>query len=188
MKTILITSLLFAVSSPAAQFLVTFDTTAILGNSGAVEIQFNPAVFPGAYQPGAVTVTAFELGAGSLGSISSGPDGGASGTLPGPLVILNSDFYNGIVYNVTTFGSSASLLVDFTGLAYTASGQTDLTTFSVTLIGSSSITAVADLLGDSQLDVSFSDPGVNFSEVPEPATFALMALGLAAAVALRRRS
>ena len=186
MKTKLITFLLFGVSLPAAQFLVTFDTTAINSQAGTIDIQFNPGAFPAVYESGTATITAFNLGAGSLGSLSSGPDGGASGTLPGPLAIANSDFLNGIVYNAS-FGNSASFLVNFSGNAYTASGQTILTTLSVSLIGATTISAVADLRGDRLLDVSFSSPGVTFGEIPEPATFGLITLGLAGCAFLTRR-
>ena len=186
MKTKLITFLLFGVSLPAAQFLVTFDTTAINTQAGTIDIQFNPGAFPAVYESGTATITAFNLGAGSLGSILSGPDGGASGTLPGPLAITNSDFLNGIVYNAS-FGNSASFLVNFSGNAYSASGQAILTTLSVSLVGTTTVTAFADLLGNSMLDVSFSSPGVNFSEIPEPATFGPMTLGLAACAFLTRR-
>jgi len=187
MKTKLITFLLFGVSLPAAQFLVTFNTAALNTQAGMIDIQFNPGAFPAVYEAGTATITAFDLGGGSLGSISSGPDGGASGTLPGPLVIVNPDFFNGIGYNAT-FGNFASFLVDFSGNAYSAPGQTILTTLSISLIGTTTISAVADLLGDNLLDVSFSSPGVNFTEIPEPATFGLMTLGLAGGAFLRRRS
>lgn len=187
MKTKLIAFLLFAASLPAAPLLVTFDTSAISGQTGTVDIQFNPADFGQLYEFGTATITAFELGTGSLGSLAAGPDGGASGSLPGPLAIANSDFLNGIVYNAI-FGDTASFLVDFSGNALTASGQSNLTTLTVSLIGKLTLSAVADLAGDGTIDTSFSSPGVEFSsEVPEPSTFGMVGIALAAGVAFRRR-
>lgn len=186
MKTKLITVLLCAASLPAAQFRVTVDTTAINNQTGTIDIQFNPNASP-PYESGVATITAFNLGAGSFGPIFSGPDGGASGTLPGPLVLINSNFLNGIGYNAI-FGRTASFFVDFSGNAFTASGQSILTSLIVSLSGATTIGAVADLLGDSRIDTSFSSPGVAFAPVPEPSTFGLIALGLAAcAPATRRR-
>jgi hypothetical protein len=47
---------------------------------------------------------------------------------------------------------------------------------------------VADLVGGGVIDTSFSNPEVSFSDVPEPGTFGLLAMGLAAgALAIRKR-
>jgi hypothetical protein len=187
MKTKLITFLLFIASLPAAPILVTFDTSAISGQTGTVDIQFNPGDFGLFYEAGTATITAFELGTGLLGSISAGPDGGASGSLPGPLAIVNSDFLNGIAYGAS-FGSTASFLVEFSGNALAASGQSNFTTLTVSLVGTTTLSAIADLIGDGTVDTSLSSAGVGFSsEVPEPSTFGLVGVVLAAGAAFRRR-
>ena len=185
---LLTTLLCVAALLPAASFQVSIDTSSLNTQTGTIDIQFNPGSFPAVYNPGTATITNFILSGGTLGSIASGPDGGASGTRPGPLTIINNDFLNGILYNAT-FGATASFLVDFTGTAFTGTGQSILTTLSVSLTGTnSSVVAQADLVGGSQLDTSFSSQGVTFqSAVPEPSTFGLMAAGIAAFV-LRRRA
>lgn len=190
MKIKLLSFVLAAVSLPAAQFQVTVDTTSLSAQSGTVDIQFNPGSFPDTYESGTATITAFDLGAGSLGSINSGPDGGVSGSLPGPLVIVNSDFMNGVVYNIVSFGNSLTFLLDLSGDAYTAADQTILTSFNLTLSGTGSITAYAELIGNSQIDTTPSSPGVAFDEVggvPEPSTLALVAMGLVSAFDFSRR-
>ena len=70
------------------------------------------------------------------------------------MVIVNSDFFNGVVYN-TNFGNTASFLVDFSGNALTASGQSNLTTLTVSLIGTTTLSAIADLVGNGTIDTSF---------------------------------
>lgn len=186
MKKLLLTTLLFAAFAAAAPIPFTINTSALNGETGTIDIQFNPGTFPEVYDPGTATVTNFLITGGSLGPVSAGPDGGAVGTLPGPLVLTNSDFLNGLAHDAT-FGSEITFLVEFAGLAYTAPTPLILSTFSVTLTSNSgTIAAIADLIGDSQLDTSASSPEVN--PVPEPATSAMLAIGLAAlGFAARRR-
>lgn len=192
MKKTLAAFLLLAASLSAAQFKVTVDTSFLDTLSGTVDIQFNPGSFPDTYESGTATITGFSLGTGALGTVASGPDGGASGSLPGPLTLTNSDFLNGIVYNAT-FGSTAEFFVDFTGNAFTASGQSILSSLSVSFIGQNdTITGIADLIGDSQIDTSLGNELVSWAEVPgnevpEASTFALLGLGLAAAAVVARR-
>ena len=190
MKNTLSALLLSAAWLAAAPIQVTLDTSSLNGQTGTVDIQFNPGNFPAVYSPGTATITSFNLGAGTLGSIAFGPDGGASGTLPGPLTIINSDFLNGIVYNAT-FGSTASFRVDFSGSAFTGSGQSVLTTLSVMLNGTAnSVAAQADLIGGGRLDTSSSSTGVTFAPtatVPEPSSYALFGLGCLAILARLNR-
>lgn len=191
MKKTLFSFLFLTVSLTAAPLLVTIDTAALNTQTGTLTVQFGPAIFFSPYESGTATVDAFSLGGGSFNSVAFGPNGGASGSLPGPLVIINSDFFNGIVYN-TTFGATASFQVEFAGNALTIPGQTNVSTFTVTLNGTTSIAAVADLFGDGVVDNSFSSPGVTWQPatepIPEPSSAALLALGLAAgAWVLRRR-
>ncbi len=129
----LLTTLLCAAALlPAASFQVSIDTSSLNTQTGTIDIQFNPGSFPAVYNSGTATITNFILAGGTLGSIASGPDGGASGTLPGPLTLVNSNFLNGILYNAT-FGSTASFLVDLAGPAFTGTLQSILTTLSVSL-------------------------------------------------------
>ena len=172
----------------AAPLQVLIDTTALNTQVGTIDIQFNPFQPSGA-NPGAAAILYFLIEGGSLGGIAAGPDGGASGGLPGPLTIVNSDFLNGVTYNAT-FGTAVSFVVDFTGSAFTGTGQSNLTSLYVGLNGAgSTIVAQADLMGGWVLDSSSSSSGVTFqpltAAVPEPSTFALLMAGV---VALRLRA
>ncbi|HEY3441853.1 MAG TPA: NF038129 family PEP-CTERM protein [Paludibaculum sp.] len=186
MKKLLLATLMFAAFAAAAPIQFTINTSALNGEAGTIDIQFNPGAFPAVYDPGTATITNFLITGGTLGPISAGPDGGVAGALPGPLVLTNLDFLNGLVHDAT-FGSQVSFLVDFAGLAYTAPSPSILSSFSVTLSSNSgAITALADLIGDSKLDTSGSSPEV--SSVPEPGTWSMLALGLGAlGFAARRR-
>lgn len=193
MKTKLLLFLAMAAAMPAAIFQVTMDTNGLSTQSGTIDIQFNPGSCPGPYEAGSAVITSFNLGTGTLGSLVSGPDGGASGTLvPGPLTILNSDFLNGVLYNAT-FGDLLTFDVDFTGSAFTDLAPSVVSSLQVTLeTQNGTLVASAGLLGDSQLDTSASSRGVSFkaagAAVPEPATFGLFAMGMAAvALAARKR-
>ena len=182
---------ILATLASAAPIPVTINTAGLVG-AGSIDIQFNPGSFPAMYNPGTATITNFVITGGSLGSVAFGPDGGAvgGGALPGPLAITNADFLNGIVYNAT-FGSQVSFLVDFTGTAYTGTGQSILTSFYVNLTaGNSSTSAIADLIGGSTLDTAQSSASVVFGQtgnVPEPSTLGLLSAGLGAVMLAARR-
>jgi hypothetical protein len=181
-----------ATAALAAPIPVTINTGGLAG-AGTIDIQFNPGSFPAVYNAGTATITSFVVSGGTLGSVAFGPDGGAvgGGALPGPLAIVNSDFLNGIGYNAT-FGSQISFLLDLTGAAFTGGGQSILTTFSITLTdGNSTISGIADLIGNSALDTTQSSPEVTFgqtSNVPEPSAIDMVSAGIGVLLLMAARA
>lgn len=175
---------------PAAPIQVSIDTSSLNTQAGTIDIQFNPGGPSGSYAAATVEILDFVVGGGILGSIAFGPDGGVTGMLPDLMTILNSAALNGVTLDAI-FGTTISFLVNFSGDGFALPGQSVLTSLYVGLNGTSNTLVVqADLIGDGQLDTSFTSGEVSFqpvaSDVPEPATCGLIGLGLAALL-LRRR-
>jgi hypothetical protein len=186
---------------PAASFAdvfqVTMDTAGWTGSTGAIDIQFNAGscCMPSTpFELGSATLRNFSILGGSLGALLVDDDvslgGSTTGTLPGPMTITNGNFINGPVYGAT-FGSKITFEVEFLGLAFTAPGQTNLSSLFV-VIGATPGTfrTQIDLLGESKIGTAQSSQGVQVSPVgaiPEPSTYLLVSGALGAGFLIRRR-
>ena len=191
--------LLLPAASFADIFQVTMDTTGWTGSTGTIDIQFNPAGDP--FQVGTVTFRNFSIIGGSLGALQVCDDvipppavcgSSTTGGLPGPMTISNTGFINGPNY-AATFGEKITFEVEFLGLAFTAAGQTNLTSLFV-VIGATpgTIRTQIDLLGNSAIDwktgstpeaVSVAPLGA----IPEPSTYLLVSAGIGVGYLIRRR-
>jgi hypothetical protein len=192
-------------------FSVSVDTSAIVGQQGFLDLQFNPGG-AGAL-PTTATVTNFTTDAtllASLNGTTAGTDGDATGTLPGTLTINNTFILND-VFQPVTYGS----VVDFT---VTLSGQgvdqpnpalpgsafaltlyaSDFATPLLTTDPSGSVATINLNPNGSTTALTFpATPGGSAAatvtpatpppSVPEPSTLSLALLGSAVCWVLRRR-
>lgn len=187
--------LLLPAASFADIFQVTMDTPGWTGSAGNIDIQFNPAIWADPYEPGTVTFRNFSILGGSLGALVLDDDvslgGGTTGGLPGPMTISNVNPVNGPVYQAD-FGEKITFEVEFLGLAFTAPGQTNLTSLFVVLGATpGTIQTQIDLLGDSLIGTTGSTPeAVNVAPIgaiPEPSTYLLVSAGLGVGYLIRRQ-
>lgn len=199
-KMILITSfLLWNLSSKClAQVVyhVTVDTSPIAGISGNLDFQFNPA--GGDALDASVGITNFSTD-GTLAATSTNT-GDATGTLPGPPVIIrNTDGFNDL-YQGFIYGQSFSFDATFDGLALSpvapipssgsglavslydaAATQNFLTTspdgsvihLDINQDGSTSVTPFADSIGVFRASATLVP-----ASVPEPSASVLLTLGI----------
>ena len=116
--------------------LVTVNTSAIRGQSGFLDFQFNPGGL-GA-ETAAVAVTNFTTAGGIL-TPSSILSGDASGVLPGTLRLDNGTAFND-VFQGFTFGSSFSFQETLSGPALDFPGGTFGSAFAVSLYAADGIT------------------------------------------------
>jgi hypothetical protein len=178
-------------------YLVTVNTSAINGQSGNVDFQFNPG--PSA-EPATITIAGFT----SDGSIVGMPMniGDVSGQLPGTVLITNSTGFNDL-FQGFTFGNTISFTTDLSGPALTPSpGVFAGSTFSFSLYDQSGVNPLltVDPSGSvGQIDLNFdgtistqtfaSDPNddppvatitpINGSlATPEPSSFFGLVFGL----------
>jgi hypothetical protein len=182
-------------------FSVTVHTGAINGISGFLDFSFAPG---NDSQGASVTIDGFTTD----GALTAAPDlnGGASGTLPGTLSLDNSTQFNDY-FQAFTFGSTIDFVLSFDGPAVTSPNLTSTSgsTFSFGMFDDTGLnplltidpngtTFIIDLdLSGSLTTTTFApnatDPSVADVELvtPEPASCVLLALGLAAIAAKRRR-
>jgi hypothetical protein len=130
----------------AATFQVTVDTSAFSGTPASLSWDLTDGDL------GASTTIAIITGFSTNGSFDAGQatsDGGVSGSLPGPVTITDTDFFNSLLQPVT-LGTSLSFTLD---MATASSGQgvpDALAFFLLTADGLASLVA-SDLLGDALL-------------------------------------
>jgi hypothetical protein len=184
----------------ALTYLVTVDTSSISGQSGWMDMQFNPGGLP--IVTGSATVSQFFTD-GTLNPASIVLTGGSIGDVSPPtsLVQLNNstglnDYFESIV-----FGSTLSFHVTLDGDILTPPiGTLAGTSFSLSFYDSAitqsllndpgdftGSAARIDVLFDGTIDLLPSTSAASITLVPEPASLGLLAAG-AAMMMLRRRS
>lgn len=190
-----------------SSYQVTVDTTSLSGQSGFVDFQFNPGNATSLAATASIpTVTETPT---SLFSGTSLDTGGATGSLPGPLLISNSTGFNDLFQGIT-YGQTLGFTVTFTGPALNppTPGQFG-STFLLALFGSDGATPVLTTdrngdLFDINLNPSGSSGVANFSETggngqplatvaplaaaPEPSETAAFGVGVVALILLGLRA
>jgi hypothetical protein len=201
-------------TEPAAfadiQYVVTVDTSSQSGNGGYIDLQFDPSSFT--TQPANADVTNFSTD-GTLDIFGDNPfdgmSGDVSGTLPGTVSFDNGTSTNEYTQGMT-FGTTISFNVDLSGPAidlpngegggsffltfYDPSGNALLTNnpngpaFEVDINGDGSTTATAFANASGGATVVTSAGPTEVTPTPEPSMVLLLAGGLAAMAAFRRRT
>lgn len=191
-------SLAVAVPAQAISYQVTVDTSPLAGSASQLAFDF----IDGDAAANSIILSAFATD-GVVGSASS--LGAVSGTLPGPVMLSDGDFFNEYLLDIT-LGESLSFLFEATSNASAPGSFLDAFSFfvldPVTLFPLFSTTdpTGADALfafnidgtasGDLYVhDTAFSDISWSVkpaTAVPEPGTLWLLAAG-AAAIGLQRR-
>ncbi|MGH7865544.1 MAG: NF038129 family PEP-CTERM protein, partial [Candidatus Binataceae bacterium] len=87
------------------------DTSSLLGQSGFIALQFNPAALPGA-DAATARIKNIVIGGGALGSLAS--EGGASGSLANEVTITNSSRLNRLTQEIA-FGTRLSFDLALSG-------------------------------------------------------------------------
>jgi|RhiMetdeSRZDD1v2_1073273.scaffolds.fasta_scaffold67797_2 hypothetical protein len=140
-------ALLFALGlgparTEAATIQVTVDTSALSGTSASLSWDLTDG------DPGASTtaiITGFSTN-GSFDASQATSTGGVSGSLPGPVTITDTDFFNSLLQPLT-LGTSVSFTVDMTTAASGQGVPDTLAFFLLTADGLASLVAT-DLVGD----------------------------------------
>jgi hypothetical protein len=199
-----------AFAAPAAfadeiQYAVTVNTSSENGQYGYIDLQFNPGLLT--TQGAFAQVTNFTpAGALNAADPNNGTTGDVTGSLPGPLTFDNGQTTNEYTEGLT-FGDTITFDVDLYGSAVgsTANGEgggiftldfldpsgnylftadpvndVPVATVDINTDGSTTVTTFAS---DAEGDPSVA----SFTQVPEPSMGLLLAGGLAAIAALRRR-
>jgi hypothetical protein len=182
-----------------ATIQVTVDTSALSGTSASLGWDLTDG------DPGAST-TAIITGFSTNGSFDAGQAtriGGVSGSLPGPVTITDTDFFNSLLQPVT-LGTSVSFTLDMTTAASGQGVPDTQAFFLLTEDGLASLVAT-DLLGDALLALEAdgtpggllttageTEPSVLVSAtrptaIPAPAALLLLAAALLPSLLVARR-
>ncbi len=174
----------FAVSPAFASYSYDFnvDTSSLLGQSGYLELQFNPGVNPGV---ATATVSNFSSDA-ALGAIVL--TGDVTGSLPGTVTINNTTAWNDY-FQAIAFGNTLHFSVDLTSTAdnsfalsfYGADGVTPLLTSDP-----NGFATIIDVNGSGPAVTNLSNQ-VSVASTPIPAAAWLFGSGVAGLAGIRRR-
>jgi uncharacterized protein (TIGR03382 family) len=106
-------------SASPITYMVTVNTSSILGTAGSIDFEFNPGGLIS--QPANLQILSFA----SNGTLAGGPTltGDVSGTLPGPLSFDNGTVFNDY-FEGFTFGSALSFNVALSGPALSSPNGT----------------------------------------------------------------
>jgi hypothetical protein len=176
-------------------YQIQVNTSGLTGTTGYLDFEFNPGSMP--YDTGSATITGF-TGDGTFGAAL--PDVGAvSGTLPGTLTIDDTDATNDYT-QAYTYGTffDVSVTLDIPTVSGTAFGGHDFT-LDVEDSGFNSLLSSSFPAVEIDLNATTGAPTVTnntssvsangyatVSSAPEPATFALVGMGVGVVVWRRR--
>jgi hypothetical protein len=184
-------------SASPITYLVTVNTSSIVGTGGSLDFQFNPGGLVS--QPANLQILNFL----SNGTLAGGPSlsGDVSGTLPGPLSFDNGTVFNDY-FEGFTFGTTLSFNVSLSGPALSSPNglATSGSAFGFSMFSDAAGTIPAlttDTTNGLAVTVNVNLDGsttlTNFSTqtttsaIPEPGSLALAGLALAGLGALGRR-
>lgn len=196
---ILMTGLILALASPVhamvVDYVVSLNTSALMGTSGFLDLQFNPGTIPGT--PGAeAAISLFSGDAVLQNPGQANGTGNVTGALPGELVFHNGTQFNSFFQEVM-FGTTISFHADFSGAFLTALSGAH-TAFSVSVYDADGITpllttdpsgalTIFDLApGGEIIPMIFNPSVVTVAAVPLPAAAVLFPTGLSLFAVARR--
>lgn len=189
----------FVPAQAASTYHVSVDSSSLFGNSGFLDLQFNP----GDVSAPAATALLSDFAGDATLAPGATVDGSVSGTLPAPLLFGNGAPFDAVLQPVT-FGNGFAFTISFDG-AYQTTPTGSGTRFSLALLDPNySPLATVDpagtvlqfeLVPGGEVDPVTFDADthgarsiVALNAVPVPAALPLLASGLAVLGLIRRRS
>jgi hypothetical protein len=177
----------FAANSAFASYSYDFniDTTSVAGQTGYMELQFNPGINPG-------VASAVISNYSSDGTLAGAPQvtGAVTGALPGTVTINNTTGWNDY-YQAVMFGNTIHYSLNLSGAAgnsfglsfYGADGATPLLTNDLT----NGYATTIDLNANGAVVTNNSNQ-VSVAQTPIPAAAWLLGSGLMGLAGIRRRT
>ncbi|HUJ16753.1 MAG TPA: NF038129 family PEP-CTERM protein [Nitrospirota bacterium] len=186
-KLLVFAVIMFAATSAFADYSYNFDvnTSSVSGQTGYLELQFNPGLNPGV---ASAVISNFTSDA-TLAAGSQQVTGAVTGALPGAVTISNTTGWNDY-YQQITFGSSVQFALNLSGSAhnsfalsfYGADGFTPLLTNDST----NGFATTVDLNANGAVVNNLSSQ-VAVAATPIPAAAWLLGSGLMGLAGIRRR-
>jgi hypothetical protein len=187
--------LAFADSTSSVQYMVTVNTTSILGDDGYIDFQMNPTAMP-TQAANADVANFFTVGVLDPAAPYSGTSGEVSGMLPGTVTLTNSETTNEYTEGMTPFGRTITFDLDLYGPALSNPNGEGGGSFYLSFLdpnGNPLLTTSPqgdaleiDINGNGTTSVGYQSPEVTLSGpefVPEPGSMALLLFGGLAAFA-----